>query len=239
MKKWILFFVMMSASATFGFQSDMIFPWVTNNGTFQGKLILNNLSNQEAEVILVATRNDGSSDAAIRTIGPLGQLVESAAEMFPVLGTGPGYTVIATSGVSGISGAFVISATGSASGSSPAQADVASVAGSRVLLFNFLPVSASGASAPVVVNLGPSDAEIIFHAFQDGDIVATSEPVTLPPGRPFAQVTGALFPGISGDLYVVADSNEPLVGTAFIFNAAREPSMANAIGIDSLPGPVQ
>jgi hypothetical protein len=199
--------------------------------------VVNNLNSGPAEVLMVATRNNGEETAATRTVGALGQLVESTADLFPELGEGPGYVVIVVSDVP-VNAAFVVTATGSASGDSPAQTDAVSLdANSPTLLFNFLPITADGgSSAPVVVNLGIEDATVTFHAYQNGALAASSDPVVVPVGRPFADITSNLFPGIQGDIYVVAESNQPLTGTAFIFNALREPSMANALPIGALPG---
>ena len=235
MKKSILFLFFLIGGNLYC-QTDLIFPWVTNNANFRGTIILNNLENREADVILVATRSNGESDAALACLGPYEQLVSTAGDLFPGLGEGPGFSVIVTSGNSGIEGAFIIASTGSASGSSPAQANVIGLdQGKPAQLFSYLPIQSSGASAPVVVNLGFEVAEVTFHAYQNGSRIASSDIFAVEPGRPLATLTTDLFPGASGDMFVIAESAMPLVGMAFIFNELLEPSMANSSGLDAVP----
>ena len=233
-----LFFTLALAPAVSAFQSEGILPWVTNNPNFRSTVIVNNLNDVDVEVILVATRNNGDEEGVILEIPALSQVAADAGSLFPVLGDGPGYTVIAVYNDPNVSSAFIINSQSGASGNSPAQADVVSPdAAGENLLFNFLPViPGSGASAPVVVNLGEEEAQIVFHAYQGGTEIATSEPIALASGRPFADITANLFPGVEGNIFVVAESTQPLVGMAFIFNEFGEPSMANATAIAAVPG---
>ena len=238
MKRFLLTLIMfcLVTPALFG-QDEAVIPWVTNTSIFKGQITVNNLNAQDNEVFLVATRNNGDEEAAVRTIPAFGQLVESTATLFPTLGEGPGYRVIVT-GSAPVHVGFVISSTGSPSGDSPAQADAVTIddASATGLLFNYLRITPeSGASAPVVVNMGDAEATVTFHAWQDGAMVASSVPVTLGSGRPFADTSANLFPDVVGDIYVIAESDQPLVGLAFIFNASLEPSMANARAIQAVP----
>ena len=236
MLKKTIFAVMFLTTLGAQAQSEGIFPWVTNNTLFRGQLVLANLNDHEVEIILVATRADGSEEQVARTIEPFGQLVESTGSLFSRLGEGPGYRVALTSSDDHVDAALIISATGSASGSSPAQAEMISSADAHpTLLFPFLPISEQGSSAPVVVNTADSPALVKFHAFQNGEKLATSETFTIGNGRPFAETTANLFPGISGDIYVVAEGDAPLLGAAFIFNEQREPSMSGARAIPFVP----
>lgn len=230
MKKFL--FLLLAAPTVFG-QTDMVFPWVTNNTLFRSQIILNNLNNETVEVVLAATRADGESFAAIVTLSPFQQLAQNTADVFDGLNDGSGMAIVATSQHQNITGAFVITGTGSPSQSSPAQADVVSVdGGGNTLIFNYLPIKDAGASAPVVVNMGGEEALVTFQAYQNGQVAAIGGPVTVLPGRPFAMVTSDLFPNITGDMYVAAFSNQPLVGMAFIFNENLEPSMANAVSVE-------
>ena len=217
-------------------RSTAVFPWVTDNPTFRSTLVLNNFSSEEAEVILIATRADGVSAGATRMIAPYGQLVEDAASLFPDLHDGAGYVVIAVA-PDDIQGAFVIAGTGSASGSSPAQANIARLGdASRRLVFSFLPVSSDGGvSALVLVNLGSDVAAVTLTAWQDGEARAVSESVALLAGYPLARVTTDVFPEISGNIYVTAECDQPIIGMAFTFNRFLEPSMANAVSGSETP----
>ena len=113
---------------------------------------------------------------------------------------------------------------------------IAAADAATIQLFSFLSISDAGFSAPVVINMGSAAADVTFHAFQSGQL-AGSATVNVSAGRPVAQLTSALFPDLSGDLYVVAESSQPLLGVAFIFNSLREPSMANAVALSSVPNP--
>lgn len=217
-------------------QADLVFPWVTNNSQFGGTVIVVNPNTQSANVTMVARRNNGNTATTTKTIPAFGQLVSDAGDLFPSLGDGPGFSIELSSSSDGIRGAFVVSGTASPSGNSPAQANVAdSSSASNFLMYAYLPIPSDGGnSAPVVVNMGGSEADITFHGYQNGDEVGTYK-VFVPPKRPFAQVTSDMFPGIEGDLYVIAESDQPILGMAFIFNSLTEPSMSNAIPVGGLP----
>ncbi len=228
----ILMFISVSVVA----QTDLVYPWVTNNSQYRGTIVVVNPNPTSASVTLVARRNNGNVATANRTISAFEQLVEDAGILFPSLGEGPGFAVRLTSSSSDLTGAFVVNGTASPSGNSPAQANVIDPSSaSDFVMYSYLPIPTDGGnSAPVVVNLGGSEADVTFHAYQDGDEVG-SFAVMVAAGRPYAQVTSAMFPGVSGDLYVVAESDQPVVGMAFIFNSLTEPSMSNATPVSGLP----
>lgn len=94
-----------------------------------------------------------------------------------------------------------------------------------------------GDSAPVVLNLGGVTADVTFHGYQNGQKIGTFS-ILVDPLQPYANVTSAMFPGVSGDVYVVAESDFPMLGMAFIFNAETEPSMANAVPFGFVPEPM-
>ena len=238
MKRYIPLFSLLALIAPFSWsQTDLVFPWVTNQTQFRSQIAINNLNATSVTVTLTATRPSGSvpdQDTVQVMLNPVEQVVMSAADLFPDLGDGSGFMVRLTSADDNITGAFVVSGTGSPSGSSPAQANVfAAAEANPLILFNFLNISAEGFSAPVVINMGTT-ATVTFHAYQDGNEVATVERL-IEGGRPLAELAQTLFAGVSGNLFVVAESAQPLLGVAFIFNLDREPSMANAVPIDALP----
>jgi hypothetical protein len=228
------------APLCWGFQTDLIYPWITNNDQFQATIIINNLNDTEVTVMLEASRqtdNDPTNPDPI-TIQPFGQFVATAASLFSDDSGDPsGYTVRLESEADNITGAFIIVGTGSASGSSPSQANVFSLGDATpIILFNSLSISDDGFSAPVVVNDGQDDADVIFHAYQNG-VEVGSALRTIPIDRPLAELTSSLFPDVTGNIYVVVESDEPLLGVAFIFNDLLEPSMANAVGLAAVPVP--
>ena len=236
--RWLAIALLLAATWSWA-QTDIVYPWVTNQSQFRGVIVINNLNSEAVTVNLTATRQEGqtpeSDSSGPVVIEPFGQMASPAGDLFPNLGEGGGFVVRLTSDASNITGGFIISGTGSPSQSSPAQANVAAASDASLnLLFNYLPAGGTGFSAPVVVNMGNETANVIFHAYLDGCIVASSNQ-QVGSGYPLAALSRNLFPEVSGDLYVVAESDQPLLGVAFIFNADLEPSMANAVGIETIP----
>jgi len=220
-------------------ETQLVYPWVTNNSQFKSQLIIVNTTSEDALVLLEAQRADGTIESVERTVGAFQQLVESTETLFATLGEGAGYAVTLSSEVDGLQGAMVVAGTGSASGDSPAQANPLPMGqGSMNLLFSFLPIPDDpvAASAPVVVNAGDQLAQVEFFGFQDGERFVSDTIVDLNPGQPFAALTSSLFPDLAGNVFVVASSDQPLLGMAFIFNNQREPSMAPAQAIQEVPG---
>lgn len=230
-----LWMIAMTAVSAFA-QTDSVFPWITNNDSFGSSIVINNLNDMSVDVTLTATRADGTSQTVTETIAAYGQFVGTSGNVFDQLGLGGGYAVTMTSEASNIRGAFVVRGLSTSSGSSPAQADVVTRASAgQILLYNYMP-SSNGFSAPVLVNMGDTDANVTFHAFQNGQRVASSSAFTVAPNHPTANLVSDLFADIDGELYVVAESDQPVVGVAFIFNSFREPSMASASVLDAIPG---
>lgn len=223
-------------------QTDLIFPWITNNPSFRGQIVINNLNNETVSVTLTATRPTGNEPATETTdpieIEALGQLSDTAANLFPNLGEGSAYMVRVTSTSGNITGAFINAGAESPSGNSPSQANVFDRGeGANILLFNFFTISADGFSAPVVINAGDVDTTVTFHAFQNGlEAGKTTRPIAAL--TPFAELASTLFPDLEGNIFVVVEADQPLLGVAFIFNISREPSMANAVPIPEVPGPI-
>ncbi len=242
MKKSILITLLVTTVAASA-QTDLIYPWVTNNPNFRGTVIINNLENTQVEVTLVATRpagNDPQTAQTILLLEPFEQRVTSAADLFPELGEGSAYTIRLTSTASNIQGGFINVGTQTSSGSSPSQANVFRAdEASNVLLFNYMFINdEAGFAAPVVINMGDTDADVNFYTYQNGQLVGEPITVNVPAGTPFANVAGALAPPDTlGDLMMVAESVNPLLGTVFIFNAPLEPSMANAVPLLEVPDP--
>jgi len=241
LKQLLLFLAV--ATAPLAAQTDLVFPWVTNNQNFRGTVIINNLNTQQVEVLLVATRpagNDPQTAQTILLLEPFEQRVVEAATLFPGLGEGSAFTVRLTSEASNLQGGFINVGTQTPSMSSPSQANVFSAGdAANVLLYNYLFIDdATGFAAPVVINMGETDADVHFYTYQNGQIVGDPITVNVPAGTPFANVASALVPpGVTGDLMLVAESENPLLGTVFIFNAPLEPSMANAVPLEAVPDP--
>ena len=232
---FIILFVATSLSA----DSTLIYPWVTNTALFTSKVIINNLGETTAQIRLEAIRPDGhapQSETVDLDVAALSQLVVPTQELFPGLGLGSGFMVVLTSQNDDLSGAFVVNGTGSESGTSPAQADVIhSESAQQILLFNYLSTGAGfDASAPVVLNPGNSPAQVLFHAFQDGQLTANTTRF-IQPRRPFAETSASMFPDLQGEFFLVAESDVPILGVAFLFNQFLEPAMANVTPLDKVP----
>jgi hypothetical protein len=230
---------------------QLVYPWISNNeGSFQSILYLNNLSLTTINVNFTARRADGTTEVASRSIEPIGALFENAATLFPGLGSGAGYTVVAEvlcescPSNSFITGGWVTNNLQAASGSSPSQgiAIDPNVENSERfgedLLFSYLPVENSFSSAPVLVNLGDSAIDVTLRYFDlNGNEIALSNNTLtgLQPFQPFAALTNSLIPEGTGDVMLVVDSNGgKLTGVSFVFNTVFfEPAIGNATRVDA------
>ncbi|MCB1050072.1 MAG: hypothetical protein H6510_04115 [Acidobacteria bacterium] len=238
MKRIGLILLTLGSSVAWAQSNELILPWVTNSTQFKSSLAINNLSTNPATISFSAVRANGETATASRTLDGFGQLVESADTLFPDLQPGGGFTVTLSAENGMLTAGFVVSSTASNSGNSPAQANAVTRAqASNIVIFNLLTLpSDGGASAPVVVNTGDQDADVTFHGYQNGQKLGTFV-INVPAGRPYANLTSTMFPNQSGELYVVAECNEPILGMAFIFNGQLEPSMANADPVAFVPEP--
>ena len=217
-------------------ETELVVPWVTNNAQFRSKIVINNLNAVRADVTLKATRADGQSEQVSLQIEAMDQFVADVRNLFVALGEGTGYAVHMESETDMLQAAFIVSGTASSSGDSPGQSNVVPPsAASRILLFAYTPSSDTVNSAPVIVNGASVAATVTFHAYQNGQRFS-AEPIQVPAGfTPFASLVATLFPDLSGDLFLVAESDQPILGTVFIFNANGEPAMANAVALSSVP----
>jgi predicted amidohydrolase YtcJ len=219
-------------------QTELMFPWVTQNAGFQSKLIVNNLGSQAASGQLTAKRNNGDQESLPFEIDALQQRVFQVGEAFAALGEGAGFTVRLSSESDQLQAGFVVSGTQSPSGDSPAQANVVSAAESGpVLLFPYAPLDADQISAMVMVNPQPDEVTVQIYAYQAGQRFTTASQQIADGDTPLALLVSDLFPDLNGAAYLVAQADAPIYGTTFLFNQQREPSMSNALVIDTLPEP--
>jgi len=218
-------------------ETHLIFPWVTNTELFRSRLVINNLSGNPAEITLQAFRSSGESETAILEMDPMQQGVFPASDLFQELGEGRGFTVYLTSDSDRIRGQLVVLGTGSPSGASPAQADVVELSqASPRLIFNYLTVGPSqDPSAPVLINPNDDPVSVSLQAYQ-GSQLAAEATRTIGPSLPLAETTSDIFPQLDGSVFLIATSDQPLLGVAFLFNQNREPALANAAELDFVPG---
>ena len=225
----------------------LLYSWLSNNALFNSRLILNNLGDTVAEVTLEARRNDGEPPlVAVRQISPLGFLEETGADLFPALGDGGGFTVLANSVSTQLAGRWVTNSLQSESMASPAQGIAVELSQSgnkrlgNSLLFGYLPVDENTTSAPVLVNAGDSDADVVLYFYDSvGNLLLRDEDTAsnLAPNRPLAAVISSLLPGENQNVTMIAHSpSQPITGVVFVFDAEfLEPAIGNAQAIEFTP----
>ena len=224
----------------------LVYAWVSSNSQFESILVVDNFGDTEANLRLTAQRATGAGETVNRTIPANGFLRETAASLFPTLGDGSGYTVTVEADVASINGGWVTNNLNAASGRSPSQgvavevpndtADLGQRVG-KMLLFPYLPITDGLTSAPVVVNLGPEPANVTMRFYNAaGQMVAEDDQTlaNLTPLRPFAAVANTLVPQDADDVYMIAESDGPLItGVGFVFNDFGEPALGNVTAIES------
>ena len=158
-----------------------------------------------------------------------------AGDQFPALGSGSGYAVRLESLADNLIAGYVVGATSTESGFSPAQSDGVSAAeASPTIAWPYLRFPQELFAALVVINLGNADGQVWFYAYQDGMEVGRTV-LDAAVNHPVARSVEDLFPGVEGDFFAVAQGDQPIVGVAFLFNEKGEPSMSNTVPIESLP----
>lgn len=215
--------------------SKLLYAWISNNDLFESVLVVNNPGTEAATVALTATRANGESALVQRTVPARGFLRESAADLFPTLGSG--YTVLLESAGPDLRGRWVtnnLQSTGG-SGQSPSQAvavDLNNLTSNETIgneiLFGFLPSSDGFISAPVVVNVGAGNTDITLRFYdQNGALIGNTVITDVAPYVPIARVASDLL-DIPADAYMIASAtNGNLTGVNFVFNEARESAMGN------------
>ncbi|MCB1045340.1 MAG: hypothetical protein KDC35_20530 [Acidobacteria bacterium] len=214
---------------------DLVFPWVTHNGQYDSEIVVNEIKGVQVELVLTATRANGDSAQVTHQLMPYETWHVDASVVFAALGEGPGYVVRMQCDATTISAAYVVRLLAGSSGRSPAQANVVQTSSAtQHLLYNYLPSDMQFQSAIVVANMGDEVAHLTMRAYQEG-IKAGEVTLQLHSGRPFAALASELFPHLVGSIYAVVSADQPILGSAFIFNSLSEPSMANAQPLAVLP----
>lgn len=224
----------------------LIYPWISYNDQFASIVVVNNLGDTPADVTLTARRENGNTQTVQKQIPARGFLKYEAADLFPDLGKGPGYSVELITNSAQVRGRWVTNYLGGASGKSPSQGVAVRVPapdeepGTQVgkkLLFGFLPITDDLTSAPVITNVGlqPTNVTLSFYN-QAGDLVYQDSATLqrLQPYRPFARVANTLVPDDSEDIFLIAESSSELItGVVFVFNNQHEPAIGNATAIQT------
>lgn len=234
MKYWCLLCCLTPLMA----QTELYLPWVPQNQTFKTKIVLNNHNPDGVIIQLHALRNSDEQDTATIELGPFGSYQAEIPEAFPQLGEGSGAVVTITSQAENITASCIVASTTTDSGSSPAQMNaIPRDQASFQLAFHHLPIREEGFSAPVIVNVGEQEATVMIHGYNSRKHLGSVERI-IGAGGVFAAETTHLFPEATGDLYLIAESNRPLIGSTFLFNQSREPSMAPGQKVQNIPDPL-
>lgn len=225
----------------------LLYPWISNrDGQFQSTLVLNNPGPRSLEVELMAMREAGDPVFTQRTIPAGGFLAEPASSLFPGLGSGNGFSVVATASGSHIFGQWVSENLVAASGASPSQGvavdlplqnPAASDRVGKALLFGYAPLTDDAFSAPVIVNLHSEPTDVTLYFFNgDGELILKDETSfrNLQPMRPYARLANDLLPAGTGNVQVIAVADAGrITGVNFVFNATfAEPAIGNGIALD-------
>lgn len=225
------------------FQSvkQLILPWVSNNEQFRSQIVMVNHSNNPASVRMSAKRADGSeATSEILEVMPRGMVIQTAQELFPSLGEGPGYSVIMEANNPAIEARWV---TFDQETLTPSQevavawnhSESIQTQVNNTLLFGYLPGADGFQSAPVIVNLGEIPTDITIYYFQqDGSLFATDRIDEAKPGQP---VIPRFIDLAAGTVYAIAQGTQPLAGNVFVFNAMRQTAIGSAVGIEGFTQP--
>ena len=229
-------------------QGGILYPWVSNNDNFESTVVLRNNNCLPAEVTLEAQRETGDPAIVSRSVPAMGFLEESAADLFPGLGKGPGYSLFIDTEALGLNGVWVTSNRVTDSPSQGTAIEIPNLVSSplppnaavgKALSFSYLPLGGDFFSAPVVVNVGDRNTDLELYFFDTQGSLIQRDLETgrdLPPHRPLARLTQDLVPGASGNLSMIAYSrNSILAGALFVFNSDGEPSIGNATAIEFVP----
>ena len=233
-------------------ESRLFFSWISNrDGQFESILVLNNYGDEDLLVTLRAFRSESESETVERMVGAGKFLEEKASSLFPALGSGGGFSVLATAPGPALRGRWVTNSLRSGSGASPSQgvairvpprADSLSERAGRDLHFGYLPLSDNLISAVVLANIGeaPTNIRLSFYD-RDGNLVGNKVLTNLTPFLPFAEVANNLVPEGTGDVQMIAtSSSEILAGVTFIFNETfKDTAIGNAVAIAAPPNQPQ
>ncbi|MCB1045418.1 MAG: hypothetical protein KDC35_20920 [Acidobacteria bacterium] len=216
----------------------LLYPWISKNNQFESILVVNNPNAEEAIISLTARRSNGDSAMTQASVPAHGFLEASAGALFSELGDGLGFSVEVESNLE-LAGRWITYNLQTGTGQSPSQGVAVAIGpqsqARKRLLFPFLPTFGGMTSAPVVVQTDTASASVTLSFFsQEGALILKDQTTlsSLEPLRPFAAVVNSLLPASARDVYVIAESDAPLVGVAFVFNDYAEPAIGNAIPLE-------
>jgi len=224
----------------------LVYPWLSHNAQFESILFINNHEVTDQNVSLVAYRGQQATDSNLSTTAEITIPGRSfvrmdMSQLFPALGEGSGFSVIAELPTPSFTGGWLTYNLQTGTGKSPSMGNAILLPYDEALpaqpdlgheiLFPFLPISDGLTSAPVLVQVGAEPIEATITIIDaSGSVAGETSLPALEPFKPFAILANQLVPeGTQGPLYAIASSESNLVGAAFVFNEAAEPSIGNAL----------
>ncbi len=219
---------------------DLVYPWVSNSADFESAIIVNNPGNREVLLSFTARRADGSSASnSSFTVAPHGFFQKKAAELFPSLGQGPGYTVTLTSSEPDLIGTWVTfdrAAQTPSQGIAVARSLRPTERSGAYLGLGFLPGNAQFQSAPVLINLGETETRIDVYFFDaEGSLLET---LTFPQVQPLRPQIVTVVGASAGDRYAVASAAQGLqTGAVFVFNSQNQTAIGNTTSLAEFEPP--
>lgn len=225
--------------------STLIYPWLSHNTSFSSTVIVNNTSNQPAQLHLTGRRTDGTVYHSSQQLEKQSFLKLAIAELFPDLPEGPGLTLVIESDNSTLKGSWLTFNQKTSTGKSPAQSsaivllkDLAKGDGrsGTEILFSYLPNSEGFTSVPVIINLSPVPQDVTIHFYSSqGDAGIPGQVIReLSPFMPYpVDMTQSNASGL--DLQMIAKSSGLITGIDFVFNGMGEPAMGNTTAL--IPDP--
>lgn len=230
-----------TTSPDYDVKTRLAFPWVSHSGAFGSQIIINNLENETTTLWISGRRGNGETFQTTRVMDGKCFFKESLDSLFPDLEYGPGLTLLVESDRKGVYGSWVTFNRNTATGFSPAKSPavripisgaVSSEQSGTSILFSYLPLTEGFISAPVVVNLSDTPADVTL-TFVDNLGQQVGEQILirdLPPLWPYP-IASSSVGGTSSDLQMVATSTAVLTGVDFVFNGVGEPAMGAATAI--------
>ena len=231
MRHLVLFFLL----STVLFADTYVIPWTAQTSQFGSHVVINNHSSSSLNLDISSSSNNLNISIATKsiTLDPFETLIiEDLIAFFGYNIDALGSAIFVTTSHEQVSFAVKITALVN-SGTSPAQGGaINSTNAATTVVFPFLPEGDNGSiSALVISNINQNNSTDVTFLL-DGDPNQSYVLQDLLPGRTYANLLSAMFANvkdITGNHFVVAHSNLPILGANFIFNDLLEPSMSLAI----------
>lgn len=218
----------------------LLFPWISNSNDYESTLHLSNYGTEAATVTLTARRANGDQQVSEQfPIPARGFLELKASEVFANLGKGPGYSVVAESSTTSVSGRWT---TYDRVNFSPSQGVAVELSGENdknnmldnTVNLGSLPLNENFTSAPVLINTADTETQITVYYFDASGLLKQTDVQNLVPLRPWVpRVNDANL----GPVYAVATSVAKITGVVFIFNPEGQTAIGPSTGIDNFQPP--